>query len=81
MPCNQQPDTYSLSDPTTRYTHNHLSTFFEGLSETANKGKMFDQYLLNEKSKHHFIDEIVDIALTIDTDSPIHIHKFIPPEV
>jgi hypothetical protein len=24
---------------------------------------MFDQHLWNEKSKHHFIDEIVDIAL------------------
>jgi hypothetical protein len=24
---------------------------------------MFDQHMLNEKSKHHFIDEIVDIAL------------------
>jgi hypothetical protein len=40
-----------------------LSGLFEGLSETANKGKNFDQHLLNEKSKDHFIDEIVDIAL------------------
>ncbi len=36
---------------------------FEGLSETGNKGKFFDQHLLNEESKDHFIDEIVDIAL------------------
>jgi hypothetical protein len=36
---------------------------FEGLSETTNKGKIFDQHLLNEKSKDDFIDEIVDIAL------------------
>jgi hypothetical protein len=40
-----------------------LSRLFEGLSETANKGKIFDHHLLNEKSKDHFIDEIVDIAL------------------
>jgi hypothetical protein len=36
---------------------NYFSRLFEGLSETANKGKFF-----NEKSKDHFIDEIVDIA-------------------
>jgi hypothetical protein len=35
---------------------------FEGPSETANEGKMFDQHVWNEKSKHHFIDKIVDIA-------------------
>ncbi len=37
--------------------------FFEGLSETANKGESFDQHLLNEKSKDHFIDETMGIAL------------------
>jgi hypothetical protein len=42
---------------------NYLSRLFKGLSETSNKGKTFDQHLLNEKSKDHFIDEIVDIAL------------------
>ncbi len=42
---------------------NYLSKLFEGLSETANKGKNFDQHLLNEKSKDHFIAEIVYIAL------------------
>ncbi len=41
----------------------YLSRLFEGLSETANKGEFFDQHLLNEESKDHFIDEIVDIAL------------------
>jgi hypothetical protein len=41
-----------------------LSTLFEGLSETANKGEMLDQHVWNEKSKHHFINEIVDIALS-----------------
>jgi hypothetical protein len=40
-----------------------LSTLFEGLSETANKGKMFDQHVWNEESKHCFSNEIVDIAL------------------
>jgi hypothetical protein len=38
-----------------------LSTLFEGLSKTANQGKMFDMW--NEKSKHCFIDEIVDIVV------------------
>jgi hypothetical protein len=42
---------------------NYLSRLFEGLSETANKGEISDQHLLNEKSKDHFIDEIVNIAL------------------
>jgi hypothetical protein len=41
----------------------YLSRLFEGLSETANKGEIFDQHLLNEQSTDHFIDEIVDIAL------------------
>jgi hypothetical protein len=38
----------------------------EGLSETANKDEVFDQHVGNEKekSKHHLIDEIVDIALS-----------------
>jgi hypothetical protein len=35
----------------------------EGLSETANKGNFLDQHMLNEKSKHCFINEIVDTAL------------------
>ncbi len=38
-----------------------LSTLFEKVSETANQGKMFN--MRNEKSKHHFINEIVDIAV------------------
>jgi hypothetical protein len=41
----------------------YLSRLFEGQSETANKEEIFDQHLLNEQSKDHFIDEIVDIAL------------------
>jgi hypothetical protein len=51
-------------DPLTASKLDHyLSTLFEGLSDSANKGKRFDQHMLNEKSKHDFIDEIVDIAL------------------
>jgi hypothetical protein len=41
-----------------------LSTLFEGLSETENEGETFDQHVWNKKSKHRFIDEIVDIALS-----------------
>jgi hypothetical protein len=41
-----------------------LSTLFEGLSEIANKGKVFDQHMWNEKSKHRLINEVVDIALS-----------------
>jgi hypothetical protein len=38
---------------------------FEGLLEPAIKGKkMFNQHVCNEKNKHCFIDEIVDIALS-----------------
>ncbi len=60
---------------------NYLSKLFEGMSETANKGKIFDQHLLNEKSKDHFINEIVDIAL-FATQIPLSIFtKIIPPEV
>jgi hypothetical protein len=50
----------------------YLSTLFEGQSETANKGEMFDQHVWNEKSKHHFIDERVDIALSA-TQIPLSI--------
>ncbi len=45
-----------------------LSTLFEGVSETANQGKMFGM----KKSKHHFIDEIVDIAVSA-TQIPLSI--------
>jgi hypothetical protein len=45
---------------------------FGGLSETANEGKMFDQHAWNEKSKHCFIDEMVDFALSA-TQIPLSI--------
>jgi hypothetical protein len=53
----------TLNPLTTSKLDHYLSILFEGLSETANKGKIFDQHMLNEISKHRFIDEIVDIAL------------------
>ncbi len=40
-----------------------MSSLQEVLSETANKGEIFDQQMLHQKSKIRFIDEIVDIAL------------------
>jgi hypothetical protein len=40
-----------------------LSSLQEGLSETANKGKLFDQQMLHQKSKDYFITEISCIAL------------------
>jgi hypothetical protein len=53
----------TLNPLTASKLDHYLSRLFEGLSETANKGKIFDQHLLNQKSKDHFIDEIVEIAL------------------
>ena len=53
----------TLNPLTASKLDHYLSRLFEGLSETANKGKFFDQHLLNEQSKDHFIDEIVDVAL------------------
>ncbi len=41
------------------------------LSETADKGKMFDQHVWNEKSKHRFIN-VVDIAFSA-TQIPLFI--------
>jgi len=35
----------------------YLSSLQEGLSETANKGKIFDQQMWHQKSKIQFIDE------------------------
>jgi hypothetical protein len=41
----------------------YSSRLFEGLSETANKGLIFDQHLSNEESKDYFIAEIACIAV------------------
>jgi hypothetical protein len=51
-----------------------LPTLSEGLSETANKGKVFDQHVWNEKSKHRPIDEGVDIELSA-TQIPLSIFE------
>jgi hypothetical protein len=53
----------TLNPLTASKLDHYLSRLLEGFSETGNNGKMFDQHLLNEKSKDHFINEIVDIAL------------------
>ncbi len=50
----------------------YLSRLFKGLSETANKGKIFDQHLLNEESKDYFIAEMACIAL-LATQIPLPI--------
>jgi hypothetical protein len=48
----------------TAYKLDHyLSSLQEGLSETANKGKVFDQQMLHQQSKHKLIEDIGDIAL------------------
>jgi hypothetical protein len=44
----------------------------EGLSETANKSKSFDQQMLHQKSKDYFISEIARIAL-LATQIPLSI--------
>jgi hypothetical protein len=49
-----------------------LSTLFEGLTETTNEGKVFDQHVWNEKSKHCLINEVVNIALSA-TQIPLSI--------
>jgi hypothetical protein len=51
-----------------------LSRLQEGLSETANKGKNFDQKkILHQNSKHQFIEDIGDIAL-FATQIPLSIY-------
>ncbi len=54
-----------MNSLTAFWLDHYLSRLFEGLSETANKGEIFEQHLLNEKSKDHFINEIVDFATQI----------------
>jgi hypothetical protein len=52
-----------LNPLTTSRLADYLSSLQEGLSETANKGKFFDQQMVHQKSKDHFIAEIACIAL------------------
>ncbi len=49
-----------------------MSGLQEGLSETANKGEIFDQQMLHQNSMIKFIHKIVDIAL-LATQIPLSI--------
>jgi hypothetical protein len=53
----------TLNPVTASKLDHYLSRLQDGLSETANKGKNFDQKMLHQKSKHQFIEDIGDIAL------------------
>ncbi len=53
----------TLNPLTASKLDHYLSSLQEGLLETANKGKIFDQQMLHQKSKHKFIEDIGDIAL------------------
>ncbi len=63
---------FNLSPQISSKLDHFLSRLFERLSETGSKGKMFDQYLLNEKCKDQFVKEIVDIAFNA-TQIPLSI--------
>jgi hypothetical protein len=53
---------FTLNPFTASRLDQYLSSLQEGLSETANKGKNFDQQMLHQKSKEYFINEIAGIA-------------------
>jgi hypothetical protein len=42
---------FTLNPLTVSKLDHHLSRLFDGVSETANKGKIFDQHLLNKKAR------------------------------
>ena len=63
---------FTLNPLTASKLDHSLLTWPEGLSETANKDKEFDQHVWNEKRKHRLINEIVDIALS-ETQIPLSI--------
>ncbi len=65
---------FTLNPLTASKLDHFLLTLPEGLSEAANEDKDFDQHFWNEnkKRKHHFIDEIVAIALSA-TQIPLSI--------
>jgi hypothetical protein len=63
---------FTLNPLTDSKLDHFLSTLPEGLLETANKDKEFDQHVWNKKCKHRFIDEKVDIALSA-TQIPLSI--------
>jgi hypothetical protein len=53
----------TLNPLTASRLDHYLSSLQEGLSETANKGQIFDQQILHQNSKHQFIEDIGDTAL------------------
>jgi hypothetical protein len=55
--------TSTLNPLTASRLDHYLSRLQVGLSETANKGKVFDQQIFHQNCKHQFIEDIGDIAL------------------
>ncbi len=53
----------TLNPLTASRLDDYLSRLHAGLSETANKGELFDQQMLHQKSKHKFIEDIGVIEL------------------
>jgi hypothetical protein len=53
----------TLNPLTASKLDHYFSSLQEGLSKTANKGKILDQEMLHQQSKHKFIENIGDIAL------------------
>jgi hypothetical protein len=53
----------TLNPLTVSKLDHYLSSLQEGLSEPANKGEIFDQQVLHQKSKIQFIAKIMGIAL------------------
>jgi hypothetical protein len=68
---------FTLNPLTASKLDHFLFTLPEGLSETANNDKEFDQHVWNEnkKRKHHFIDETIAIELSA-TKIPLSIFTF-----
>jgi hypothetical protein len=62
----------SLNHLTASKLDHYLSRLLEGLSETANKGEIFDQLMLHQESKHQLIKDIGDIA-SFATQIPLSI--------
>jgi hypothetical protein len=69
----------TLNSLTASRLDQYLSRLQEGLSETANKGKIFDQQMLHQKSKEYFIAEIACIAL-FATQIPLSIFTNLSPQ-
>jgi hypothetical protein len=62
----------TLNPLTASRLDHHLSSLQEGLSETANKGKIFDQQIVLQKSTDYSIAQIAHIAL-LATQIPLSI--------